>query len=222
MTAVERLNHYHTSIPKERVSEKKVAESWPEHGEIKIKNLTMRYRPNLPLVLNGVNLHIRSREKIGVVGRTGSGKSSLIQALFRIVESEKGSKIVIDSVDVSKLPLQTLRSKLSIIPQDPVLFSGTIRRNLDPFGMFQDDELWSVLQMVELETCVFFCWSCGVVLLLGVFSGCLRITSFFSLFLLLLSFLLYSITAGMCVSLKIIFFTKLPTVVKILVLVSVN
>ena len=158
MTAVERLNHYHTSIPKERVSEKKVAESWPERGEIKIKNLTMRYRPNLPLVLNGVNLHIRPREKIGVVGRTGSGKSSLIQALFRIVESEKGSKIVIDNVDVSKIPLKTLRSKLSIIPQDPVLFSGTIRRNLDPFGMFQDDELWSVLQMVELETCVLCCF----------------------------------------------------------------
>ena len=118
MTAVERLNHYHTSIPKERVSEKEVAESWPERGEIKIKNLTMRYRPNLPLVLNGVNLHIRPREKIGVVGRTGSGKSSLIQALFRIVESEKGSKIVIDNVDVSKIPLKTLRSKLSIIPQD--------------------------------------------------------------------------------------------------------
>ena len=184
MTAVERLNHYHTSIPKERVSEKKVAESWPERGEIKIKNLTMRYRPNLPLVLNGVNLHIRPREKIGVVGRTGSGKSSLIQALFRIVESEKGSKIVIDNVDVSKIPLKTLRSKLSIIPQDPVLFSGTIRRNLDPFEMFQDDELWSVLQMVELETCVLCCFFCCFLLLVLFW---LLITFLFCLFLLLLS-----------------------------------
>ena len=156
MTAVERLNHYCTSIPKEKMSTKKIPADWPTHGGIQIKNLTMRYRPNLPLVLKGVNLEIKPKEKIGIVGRTGSGKSSLIQALFRIVESEwkDGSRIVIDGEDISEMPLHTLREGLSIIPQDPVLFSGSIRRNLDPFDLFPDESLWNVLDMVELSTFV--------------------------------------------------------------------
>ena len=156
MTAVERLNHYQTHIPKEKSSNKTVATSWPTTGSITITNLTMRYRPGLPLVLKGVNLHIKSKEKIGIVGRTGSGKSSLIQALFRIVESEweSGSRILIDGERIDDMPLDVLRNGLSIIPQDPVLFSGTIRRNLDPFELFQDHELWKVLEMVELSTFV--------------------------------------------------------------------
>jgi len=164
MTAVERLNHYHTQIPKEKKAEEhaiqntndlsKAASSsaaWPCKGTIKIRNLKMRYRPSLPLVLNGVNLEIKHMEKIGIVGRTGSGKSSLIQALFRIVESEKNSIIEIDNINIFDVPLHILRSKLSIIPQDPVLFSGNIRRNLDPFGLHADADLWKVLGMVELK-----------------------------------------------------------------------
>ena len=120
-----------------------ISKQWPETGSIEIQNLKMRYRPNLPLVLKGVNLKIKSQEKIGIVGRTGSGKSSLIQALFRIVESEKDDgKILIDGCNIAHIELKRLRSKLSIIPQDPVLFSGNIRRNLDPFDLYTDEELY--------------------------------------------------------------------------------
>ena len=147
----------------------RVPEDWPKYGGLVIKDLHMRYRPGLPLVLRGVNMTIQPKEKIGIVGRTGSGKSSIVQALFRIVESEwdgansearEGSRkeetfpnsvIEIDGVDIARIPLHTLRSKMSVIPQDPVLFSGNIRKNLDPFMEHDDNALWQVLGLVELE-----------------------------------------------------------------------
>jgi len=156
MTAVERLQHYNQNIPAEQPSvstEHPVSASWPDKGEINIEGLKLRYRPGLPLVLKGVNLSIRSKEKIGVVGRTGSGKSSLILALFRLVEAESGS-ITIDGHDIAVLGLHDLRSRLALIPQDPVLFSGDIRKNLDPFDTCSDQEIWEVLGKVELEAYV--------------------------------------------------------------------
>ncbi|KAG0701997.1 ABC protein [Suillus ampliporus] len=117
---------------------------WPEHGVMEFNNVKMAYRPGLPNVLRGISIKVRAGEKIGVVGRTGAGKSSLMLALFRIVELSGGS-ITIDGVDISTIGLKDLRSKISIIPQDPLLFSGTIRSNLDPFSTHGDAELWDAL-----------------------------------------------------------------------------
>lgn len=104
----------------------------------------VRYRPDTPLVLKGITLNIRGGEKIGVVGRTGGGKSTLIQVFFRLVEPAAG-RIVIDGIDISRLGLHDLRSRFGIIPQEPVLFEGTVRSNIDPIGQYSDDEIWKVI-----------------------------------------------------------------------------
>lgn len=105
----------------------------------------VRYRPNTPLVLKGITLSIYGGEKIGVVGRTGSGKSTLIQVFFRLVEPS-GGRIVIDGIDISLLGLHDIRSRFSIIPQEPVLFEGTVRSNIDPIGQYTDEEIWKVME----------------------------------------------------------------------------
>lgn len=103
----------------------------------------LRYRPKTPLVLKGISVTIEGGHKVGVVGRTGSGKSTLVLALFRLVEAS-GGRILIDGVDISEIGLTDLRTRLSIIPQEPTLFDGTIRTNLDPTGRYSDPELWEV------------------------------------------------------------------------------
>jgi ABC-type multidrug transport system fused ATPase/permease subunit len=153
MNAVERVSYYSRDLEQEApadIEETKPSPEWPVDGTIVFDQVQMRYSSDLPLVLKGISFEIKNNEKIGVVGRTGSGKSSLIQTLFRLVEPCQGS-ILIDGVDTSKLGLNQLRSKLGIIPQDPVLFSGTFRRNLDPFGKYGDSELWDALDRVSIK-----------------------------------------------------------------------
>lgn len=126
---------------------------WPAHGRVTVTDLRVRYRSDLPQVLNGISFDIPAGTKVGIVGRTGSGKSSLIQALFRLNEVSGGT-MQIDGMNTLLLPLARLRSKLSLIPQEPALFTGTLRYNLDPFGRYTDADLWSALEVVGLRSVV--------------------------------------------------------------------
>jgi len=153
MTSVERIREYsilpseaprlNNNLPKPK--------GWPQQGELVIENLSMRYRPALPLVLKGVSLKISPGLKVGICGRTGSGKSSLMTALFRLVEPQKGSKIQLDGIDCLQIGLSDLRSSMAIIPQDPYLFQGSVRYNLDPFDDYTDKEIWEALRCAELN-----------------------------------------------------------------------
>lgn len=123
---------------------------WPTAGEVQFTSVCARYRPGLPLVLQDVSCRIMAGQHVGIVGRTGSGKTSFGLALFRALGTESGS-IMIDGVDIRTLPVYSLRSKLSVIPQDPVLFSGTVRSNLDPFGEHDDSDMLAALEQVGLH-----------------------------------------------------------------------
>uniref|UniRef100_A0A8C4VJS7 Canalicular multispecific organic anion transporter 1 n=1 Tax=Gopherus evgoodei TaxID=1825980 RepID=A0A8C4VJS7_9SAUR len=154
IVAVERVREY-TEVENEAqwVTAQRPPPGWPTKGEIQITDYQVRYRPGLELVLHGLTCDIGSTEKVGVVGRTGAGKSSLTNCLFRILEAA-GGKIVIDGVDISTIGLHDLRQSLTIIPQDPVLFSGTLRMNLDPFDQHSDEEIWKALELAHLKTYV--------------------------------------------------------------------
>ncbi|KAL3648023.1 Multidrug resistance-associated protein 4 [Castilleja foliolosa] len=155
MVSVERIKQF-TVIPSEAEWRKKdilPPLNWPTQGNVELKNLQVRYRPDTPLVLKGISLSITGGEKIGVVGRTGGGKSTLIQVLFRLVEPSAG-KIIIDGIDISVLGLHDLRSRFGIIPQEPVLFEGTVRSNVDPTGLYSDDEIWKSLERCQLKDVV--------------------------------------------------------------------
>ncbi|KAI4324976.1 hypothetical protein MLD38_030415 [Melastoma candidum] len=153
--SVERLNQY-MHIPSEAdlvIEDNRPPTNWPAVGKVEIQDLQIRYRPDTPLVLRGISCTFQGGHKIGIVGRTGSGKSTLIGALFRLVEPA-GGKIVVDGIDICKIGLHDLRSRFGIIPQDPTLFNGTVRYNLDPLGKHTDEEIWEVLGKCQLRDAV--------------------------------------------------------------------
>ncbi|KAK2747506.1 hypothetical protein FQN57_001998 [Myotisia sp. PD_48] len=150
MNSTERILEY-TQLTVEPAGGKDAPAAWPTEGRLEVIDIVARYSPELPPVLKGLSFHVEPNHRVGVVGRTGSGKSSLTLALFRLLEIDEGS-IFIDKVDISSIKLHDLRSRLSIIPQDPVLFSGTIRSNLDPFNEYTEDELQTALKRVHFPT----------------------------------------------------------------------
>lgn len=150
MNAAERVIEY-TNLPTETLDGADPPAAWPSEGRLEFRDLVVGYAPDLPPVLKGLSFSVKRNERIGVVGRTGAGKSSLTLALFRFLEAREGS-IHIDGIDISKIKLFALRSRLAIIPQDPVLFSGTVRSNLDPFSQHTDLELRDALERVHLAT----------------------------------------------------------------------
>ena len=153
IVSVERIKEY-SQVEQEAPWVKEIekpAKDWPAIGHVDIESYGLRYRKDLELVIENISCNISGGEKVGIVGRTGAGKSTLTSALFRIVEGAEG-KITIDGVDISKIGLHDLRSKLTIIPQDPVLFSGSIRLNLDPFNFFPDEMLWKAVDQAHLKS----------------------------------------------------------------------
>ncbi|XP_020807934.1 multidrug resistance-associated protein 1 isoform X13 [Drosophila serrata] len=156
IVSVERIKEYGETKQEaawELEQDKSKPKNWPEEGRVEFQNFQVRYREGLDLVLRGVSFNIKGGEKVGIVGRTGAGKSSLTLALFRIIEAA-GGRISIDGVDIATMGLHMLRSRLTIIPQDPVLFSGSLRINLDPFEIKTDDEIWKALELSHLKSFV--------------------------------------------------------------------
>jgi len=152
IVAVERLKEYSESVTEAKWEDPttKPDETWPSKGNIRVQGYSTRYRENLDLVLKRVSFDVEGGKKIGIVGRTGAGKSSFTLALFRIIEAAEGS-IYIDGINIASLGLHELRSKITIIPQDPVLFSGSLRMNLDPFNVYTDEKVWEALKLAHLE-----------------------------------------------------------------------
>jgi ABC-type multidrug transport system fused ATPase/permease subunit len=151
MNSFERLQEYlevEQEAPYE-IEETEPAVSWPESGRINVKDVSLRYAPELPRVIKNVSFDVEPNQKVGIVGRTGAGKSTIITALFRFLDPETGS-IHIDGVDITKIGLKNLRQAITIIPQDPTLFAGTIRSNLDPFGQYSDFSMFEALRRVNL------------------------------------------------------------------------
>ncbi|XP_064218526.1 multidrug resistance-associated protein 1 isoform X3 [Aotus nancymaae] len=152
IVAVERLKEY-SETEKEapwQIQETAPPNSWPQVGRVEFRNYCLRYREDLDFVLRHINVTINGGEKVGIVGRTGAGKSSLTLGLFRMNESAEG-EIIIDDINIAKIGLHNLRFKITIIPQDPILFSGSLRMNLDPFSQYSDEEVWTSLELAHLK-----------------------------------------------------------------------
>uniref|UniRef100_A0AAR2L5V0 ABC-type glutathione-S-conjugate transporter n=1 Tax=Pygocentrus nattereri TaxID=42514 RepID=A0AAR2L5V0_PYGNA len=155
IVSVERVKEY-ADTPKEApwtLENRSLPSAWPQTGTIEFQEYGLQYRKGLDWALKEITLSVREREKVGIVGRTGAGKSSLALGIFRILEAAKG-QIYIDRVDIAEIGLQDLRSRITIIPQDPVLFSGSLRMNLDPFDGYSDEEVWRALELAHLKNFV--------------------------------------------------------------------
>uniref|UniRef100_A0A803T3A8 ATP-binding cassette sub-family C member 6 n=1 Tax=Anolis carolinensis TaxID=28377 RepID=A0A803T3A8_ANOCA len=155
IVSVERVRDY-SGTPKEApwTSDNKFFhENWPTEGQIAFRGYSLRYRPGLELALKNVNIQIKGKEKVGIAGRTGAGKSSLAMGLLRLVEAAEG-EILIDGIDVAQIGLHDLRSKITVIPQDPVLFSGPLRMNFDPLDEHTDEDIWAALELMLLKNFV--------------------------------------------------------------------
>uniref|UniRef100_A0A8B9CT46 ABC-type glutathione-S-conjugate transporter n=1 Tax=Anser brachyrhynchus TaxID=132585 RepID=A0A8B9CT46_9AVES len=155
IVSVERVREY-SRTPKEApwtLNGKLQGQVWLTEGRIEFRNYSLRYRPNLELALKHINLSIKGKEKIGITGRTGAGKSTLAVGLLRLVEAAEGA-ILIDGQDIAQLGLHDLRTKITVIPQDPVLFSGTLRMNLDPLNQYTDADIWTALEVTQLKNFV--------------------------------------------------------------------
>uniref|UniRef100_A0A7M4EPW4 ABC-type glutathione-S-conjugate transporter n=1 Tax=Crocodylus porosus TaxID=8502 RepID=A0A7M4EPW4_CROPO len=148
VVSVERVKEYSTT-PKE-VSQ---SQAWPTEGRIEFRNYSLQYRPNLELALKNITITIRGQEKIGIAGRTGAGKSTLAVGLLRLVEAAEG-EISIDGINIAHIGLHDLRTKITIIPQDPILFSGSLRMNLDPLNTYCDADIWTALELTQLKNFV--------------------------------------------------------------------
>ncbi|KAF1518623.1 Multidrug resistance-associated protein 1, partial [Eudyptes sclateri] len=155
IVAVERVKEY-AEMEKEAewsIEQTAPVSTWPEEGKVEFRGYGLRYREDLDLVLKNINVTINGGEKIGIVGRTGAGKSSLTLGLFRINEAAEG-EIIIDGINIAKIGLHDLRFKITIIPQDPILFSGSLRMNLDPFDQHSDEDIWRSLELAHLKNFV--------------------------------------------------------------------
>lgn len=155
MVSAERVVEYAEALDSEKamITQVRPSPNWPQHGRIQFINLYVRYRPHLPPVLKSINLEFLPRQRVAIVGRTGAGKSTILSVLFRLVEPTAG-QILVDGVDICELGLADLRTRLAIVPQEPVLFAGTMRFNLDPLSEHSDDALWLALEQTHMADTV--------------------------------------------------------------------
>ena len=152
LSSLER-NFEYINLPQEAphiIENKRTPAKWPQYGRVQMNNVSFKYRPDLPLVLKNISIDIGGGQKVGIVGRTGAGKSSLISTLLRLVELEEGD-ISVDGINISEIGLTDLRSAVAVIPQDPVLFQGTVRYNIDPFDSHTDEEVWKAIEASNLK-----------------------------------------------------------------------
>ncbi|XP_032238263.1 ATP-binding cassette sub-family C member 4-like [Nematostella vectensis] len=153
MTSVERIISY-TKLPSEPGYHRRTLppEDWPDRGALSVQDMSLVYHEGGARVLEGISLEVQPKEKVGIVGRTGAGKSSLVAALFRMPEPK--GRVLIDGVDLGTLDIQSARKAMAVITQEPVLFSGTLKRNLDPMQQFTNQEVWTALENVQMMKCV--------------------------------------------------------------------